>query len=78
MREQGFSYASHAAQCSRRFGVLLVGVCPTHAETDVLMRAVGFALTGSDDAEPKTIDKSKCVFAIGKEPFTSTTFTPTG
>ena len=30
----------------------------------VLMRAVGFALTGSDDAEPKAIDRAHCVFAI--------------
>jgi hypothetical protein len=29
------------------------------------MRAVGFALTGSDDAQPKAIDRAKCVFAIG-------------
>jgi hypothetical protein len=35
------------------------------AETDVFLRAVGFALTGSDDADPKVIgDRSKCVFAI--------------
>jgi hypothetical protein len=26
-----------------------------HAETDVFMRTVGFALTGSDDADPKVI-----------------------
>jgi hypothetical protein len=33
-------------------------------EVDVLMRAVGFALTGSDEADPKAIDRAKCVFAI--------------
>jgi len=46
------------------FGLLLV--CPARAETDVFMRAVGFALTGNDDVEPKTIDRSNCVFATGK------------
>src|SRR5437016_25245 len=35
-------------------------------EVDVLMRAIGFALTGSDDAEPKAIDRAKCVFGIKK------------
>jgi hypothetical protein len=42
-------------------------VCTTTARTeiDVFMRAVGFALTGSDDAEPKAVgDRTKCVFAI--------------
>jgi hypothetical protein len=34
-------------------------------ETDVFMRAVGFALTGSDDADPKVVgDRANCVFAI--------------
>ena len=37
---------------------------PARAETDVFMRAVGFALTGSDDAAPKAIDRANCVFAI--------------
>jgi hypothetical protein len=33
-----------------------------HAETDVFMRTVGFALTGSDDADTKVIgDRVKCV-----------------
>jgi hypothetical protein len=34
-----------------------------HSETDVFMRAVGFALTGSDDADVKAIDRANCVFA---------------
>src|SRR6266849_7023809 len=33
------------------------------------MRAVGFALTGIDDTEPKAIDRSNCVFAINKDLF---------
>jgi hypothetical protein len=42
-------------------GLLLVsGVA--HSETDVFMRAVGFALTGSDDAEVKAVDRANCVF----------------
>ena len=41
-----------------------------HAETDVFMCTVGFALTGSDDANPKVIgDRSKCVFAIKNDIF---------
>jgi hypothetical protein len=41
-----------------------------HAETDMFIRAVGFALTGSDDADPKVIgDRAKCVFAIKNDIF---------
>jgi hypothetical protein len=40
-----------------------------HGEVDVLMRAVGFALTGSDDAEPKAIDRENCVFALKNDIF---------
>jgi uncharacterized protein len=36
-----------------------------NSEIDVFLRAVGFALTGSDDADPKVIgDRTNCVFAI--------------
>jgi uncharacterized protein len=39
-----------------------------HSEVDVLLRAVGFALTGSDDANPSIIgNRANCVFAIGNE-----------
>jgi len=42
-----------------------LGGRPVWAETDVLLRAVGFALTGRDDAEPKVIgNRADCVFAI--------------
>jgi len=34
------------------------------------MRTVGFALTGSDDADPKVVgDRAKCVFAINNDLF---------
>jgi hypothetical protein len=33
------------------------------------MRAVGFALTGRDDAEPKAIDRANCVFAYKDDVF---------
>ncbi len=33
------------------------------------MRALGFALTGSDDADLKVIDRANCVFAIKNELF---------
>jgi len=38
-------------------------------EPDIFMRAVGFALTGSDDAELKAIDRANCVFGINKDVF---------
>jgi hypothetical protein len=47
-------------------GALLLVSGAAHSETDVLLRAVGFALTGSDDADPKVIDRASCVFAIDK------------
>src|SRR5215472_1289497 len=48
-------------------GLLLIsGVA--HSETDdVFMRAVGFALTGRDDVEPKAIDRANCVFAVSED-----------
>jgi hypothetical protein len=49
--------------------ILASGVT-AHAETDVFMRTVGFALTGSSDADPKVIgDRAKCVFAINNDIF---------
>ena len=48
----------------------LVLLCGTaHSATDVFMRAVGFALTGSDDAEPHAIDRANCVFAYKNDVF---------
>ena len=51
--------------------VALTLACGTvaHSETDVLMRALGFALTGRDDAEPKAIDRANCVFAYQDDVF---------
>jgi hypothetical protein len=40
-----------------------------HSETDVFIRAVGFALTGMDDAETKVIDRANCVFAYQDDVF---------
>ena len=49
---------------------ILASSVTAHAETDVFMRTVGFALTGSDDANPKVIgDRSKCIFAIKNDIF---------
>jgi hypothetical protein len=51
-------------------GVVFLLGCPVQAQTDVLIRAVGFALTGSDDAVPKVIgDRTNWVFAINNEIF---------
>ena len=55
--------------CGMRAFALAVGlilVCGVaRSEPDVLLRAVGFALTGSDDADPKVIgNRANCVFAI--------------
>jgi hypothetical protein len=56
-------------------GVFAVGIVfilgyPVWAESDPLMRAVGFALTGTDDADPKVIgDRANCVFAIKNKLF---------
>jgi hypothetical protein len=47
-------------------GFLLSG--RVYAETD-LVRVVGFALTGSDNADLKVIDRASCVFAIKNELF---------
>jgi hypothetical protein len=56
--------------CVFAVGVVFLLGCPVWAETDLLMRAVGFALTGSDDADPKVIDnRASCVFAIKNELF---------
>jgi hypothetical protein len=48
-------------------GILFAGQAT--AEVDAFMRAVGFALTGSDNTEPKAIDRASCIFQIGKDVF---------
>jgi hypothetical protein len=58
---------------SRSAIILAVGLLslsrPAWSQLDVFMRAVGFALTGSDDAEPKAIDRANCVFGIRNDVF---------
>ena len=43
--------------------------CSVWAESDLFMRTVGFALTGTDDVEVKVIDRTRCVFAINNDLF---------
>lgn len=42
---------------------------PAVAESDALLQAIGFALTGSDDAKVQPIDRANCVFRIENEVF---------
>ncbi len=50
--------------------LILAGGVTARAGTDVFMRAVGFALTGRDYADPKVNgDGAKCVFAINNDIF---------
>jgi hypothetical protein len=42
---------------------------PVFAESDTLLQAIGFALTGSDDAKVQTIDRANCVFRIENKMF---------
>jgi hypothetical protein len=44
--------------------------CPVLAESDIFMRMVGFALTGSDNPDTKvTGNRVDCVFAVNNELF---------
>ena len=58
---------------NRKILFLLVGLLlmsgAAYSETDVFMRAVGFALSGSDYAEVKAIDRANCVFAYQTDVF---------
>jgi hypothetical protein len=50
--------------------LMVLAITSAHgADSDVLIRAVGFALTGNDDDVPKVIDRKNCVFGIGKDVF---------
>ena len=59
----------------RRIGVVLavynglVAISANAGEPDVFMRAVGFALTGSDNADPKAINRANCTFKLNDEIF---------
>ena len=51
-------------------GILFLPGAQIWAEPDVFMRAVSFALTGRDDADPKVIgNRTNCVFAIDNDLF---------
>ena len=55
---------------ARVLALILAGGVTARAETDVFIRTVGFALTGSDDADPRVIgDRAKSVFAIKNDIF---------
>jgi hypothetical protein len=49
-------------------GLLLVSSV-AHSETDVFMRAVGFAFSGRDDWEPKVVDRTNCIFEYQDDVF---------
>src|ERR1700722_19643909 len=55
------------AVVSVAFALRFVG--PAQAETDVLMRTIGYALTGSENAQPVVIDRIKCIFALEGDVF---------
>jgi len=56
--------------CVFAVGVVFLLSGPVGAQTDLFMRAVGFALTGSDNADLKVIgDRASCVFAVKNELF---------
>ena len=59
-----------ALGCAFAAGVVFLLGCPVGAETDSLLRAAGFALTGSDNADLKAIgDRASCVFSIKNDLF---------
>lgn len=51
--------------------VLVVLIWPSSAgaDGDVFQRAVGFALTGNDNAIVEVIDRENCIFGIGNQTF---------
>lgn len=51
--------------------VALLGITARsgYGAEDVLVRAVGFAITGNDNTEPKIIDRKNCVFKIGNDTY---------
>jgi hypothetical protein len=52
------------------FGIVFFQGCPAWAESDDLMRMVGYALTGGDNSDTRAIgDRVNCVFAIKNELF---------
>jgi hypothetical protein len=71
LRECAFSCgATRLRGCVFAVGVVVLLGGPVWAESDVLMRMVGFALTGSGNADVKIIgDRANCVFAIKNDLF---------
>jgi hypothetical protein len=50
-------------------GFLFLLDCSVWGEGDMLMRAVEFALTGTDNADLKVVDRAGCVFGIKNKLF---------
>jgi hypothetical protein len=59
----------HSLTCVFAAGIVFLLRRPVGAEADLLMRALGFALTGSEQAELKVTDRASCVFAVKNELF---------
>lgn len=57
----------------RTFGAVILSLTIAQAafgsESDVLLQAVSFAITGSDGSKVSTIDRAHCVFKIGEDTF---------
>ena len=69
-KAMGLCALRRSLTCVFAVGVVFLLGRSACAETDVFMRAVGFALTGSDNADLKVIgNRANCVFAIKNELF---------
>jgi hypothetical protein len=56
--------------CAFAVGAVLLLGCPVCAQTDLLVGAVRFALTGNDNSDLKVVgDRANCVFAVKNELF---------
>jgi hypothetical protein len=49
------------------FAASILTVSMASAQADLFLVAVGFALTASDDTKVKLIDRTNCVFQVGKD-----------
>jgi hypothetical protein len=62
--------ATRLRSCAFVVGIVALLGSPIRADSDVFMRMVGVALTGSDTADIKVIgDRANCVFAVKNELF---------
>jgi hypothetical protein len=60
--------ATRLRSCAFALGIVALLGSPIRADSDVFMRMVGVALTGSDNADIKVIgDRANCVFAVKNE-----------